>query len=360
MKYPLHVTLRKKLSSILNSVLSLFSHKSQPAQYIDKERIKSIVIIRPNYRIGNLLFLTPLINELSKEMPNAKIDIIVGMKLAGKILEPLPNVDKVIDIPRKLLLHPLEMFAYIKQARTKQYDVALNISGGSTSAQIVTALTRAKYKASFASDKLWANFTHIQDRGLKTYRHMGLESLEFLRFFKIDFPKKMPTLDIKPTQEEKEKAKQDLLSLLHVNNIDTDTKVIAIFRNARFDKKISDEWWNEWVDTLLKLDENIVIIDILSPDIPTKLNEKVLEYANKDLRVLGAFFQACDLYVSADTGPMHLAVASGAKVLALFNKTDIQVYGALGKQNRTINIEKLSPGDVAHITTDFLSTVSPD
>ena len=358
MKYPLHVIIRKKLSGIINGFLSLFSKKTAHQLYIDKNEVKSILIIRPNYRIGNLLFLTPLINELAKEIPNAKIDIIVGMRLAGKILEPLPNVDKVIDIPRKLLLHPLDMLAYIKQARAKKYDVALNVSGGSTSAQIVTTLIKAKYKASFASDKLWANFTHVQERGLKTYRHMGLESLEFLRFFKIDFPKKMPTLDIKPTQNEKEKAKKELLSLLHVNNIDADTKVIAIFRNARFDKKISDEWWNEWVDTLLKLDANIVVIDILSPDIPTKLNEKVLKYVNKDLRVLGAFFQVCDLYVSADTGPMHLAVASGAKVLALFNKTDIQVYGALGEQNKTIDIEKLSPQEVANITANFLATLS--
>jgi len=359
MKYPLHVTLRKKLSSILNGVLSLFSKKSTHKKYIDKSEVKSIVIIRPNYRIGNLIFLTPLINELQKNMPNAKIDIIVGMRLAGKILEPMPNVDKVIDIPRKLLLHPLDMLTYIKQTRAKKYDLALNISGGSTSAQIVTALVKAKYKASFSSDKLWTNFTHIQDRGLKTYKHMGLESLEFLRFFNIDFPKKQPSLNIKLTKTEILTANNDLNSLLTCNTIATNAKVIAIFRNARFDKKISDEWWNQWVEALLKLDENIVIIDILSPDIPTKLNENVLEYANKDLRILGAFFQACDLYVSADTGPMHLAVASRAKVLALFNKTNMEVYGALGEQNKTVDIEKLSSQKVANITANFLSPLSP-
>jgi len=354
MKYPLHVTFRKKLSSLLNGLLSLFFHKSTQKQYIDKNAIKSIVIIRPNYRIGNVIFLTPLINELQKNMPNVKIDIIVGMKLAGKILEPMPNVDKVIDIPRKLLLHPLEMFRYIKKTRTKKYDVALNISGSSTSAQIVTALVKAKYKASFASDKLWANFTHMQERGRPTYVHMGLEALEFLRFFHIAVPQKKPNLDIKLTQDEIKKAQYDLKALLHVNNITADKKIITLFRNARFDKKISDEWWNKWIDAVLKIDTNIIFIDILSPDIPTKLNEKVIEYANKDLRTLGAFFRASDLYISADTGPMHLAVASGAKVLAFFNKTNIEVYGALGEDNKTIDIENLSIEKVAKITTEFI------
>jgi len=353
MKYPLHIIIRKKISSLLNGFLALFSKKSVHATTLPKEEVKNIVIIRPNYRIGNLIFLTPLINELEKNLPHTKIDIIVGMKLAGSILEPMPNVDKVIDIPRKLLLHPLEMFRYIKQTRRKKYDVAINMSGGSTSAQIVTSLVKAKYKVSFYDKKLWTHFTHIQERGKQHYKHMGLESLEFLRFFAIDFPKEQPTLDIKLTKAEQKEAQNDLAQLLRKNHISSNKRIIAIFRNARFDKKISDIWWSEWLDALQKEDKNIVVIDILSPDIPTKLNDKVLEYSNKNLRILGAFFKACDLYVSADTGPMHLAVASDAKVLALFNKTNMEVYGALGVKNNTIDIETLSPATVAKITTEF-------
>lgn len=354
MKYPLHVIIRKKISSILNGFLSFLSPKTQKETYVNKEEIKNILIIRPNYRIGNLLFLTPLINELNKQIPDAKIDIIVGMKLAGKILEPLPNVDKVIDIPRKLLLHPLEMFHYIRQTRQTTYDLALNMSGGSTSSQIVSLLVKSRYKASFYSDKMWGNFTHTQVRGNKHYKHMGLESMEFLRFFDLPFPVAQPTLDIKLTHEELQEGENDLQKILEENGIADNKKIITIFRNARFDKKIADAWWSEWIDEILKLDENIVFIDILSPDIPEKLNNKVLAYGNKDLRILGAFFKHCDLYVSADTGPMHLAVAAQAKVLAFFNKTNMEVYGALGEKNKTIDVENLSVKEAAKITREFL------
>jgi hypothetical protein len=51
---------------------------------------------------------------------------------------------------------------------------------------------------------------------------------------------------------------------------------------------------------------------------------------------------------------MHLAVASEVKVLALFNKTSIAAFGALGEKNKTIDINELSPKDVAKITQDFL------
>ena len=353
MKIPLHVLARKKTTDFINKIFSQFNNNKDCSQYIDKDEIKSILIIRPNYRIGNLIFLTPLINELNKYIPEAKIDIIVGMKLAGEILKPLPNVDKIISIPRELLLKPLEMYQFIKQTRAKKYDLALNIMGASSSSQLVTSLIKAKYKAAYYNEKSWTALTHTVEY-LNTHKHIGLQSLELLKLFNLDVPMTDLKLDIKITSKEAQIAKLDLQNLLKKTHIDERTKIIALFRNARFDKKITDEWWNDWINELKVLNDNIVIIDILSPDIPKKLNKEILEYSNKNLRLLGAFFKECDLYISADTGPMHLAAGSGAKVLALFNKTSIGAFGALGNKNKTIDINHLSAQDVAKITKDFL------
>jgi len=100
-----------------------------------------------------------------------------------------------------------------------------------------------------------------------------------------------------------------------------------------------------------KEDGSFIFVDILSPDIPTKLDDNLLEYATKDLRELGAFFRVCDLFISADTGPLHLAVASQAKIAALFTKTEIPIYGALGEKNKNIDINNLSPQKVAKMIT---------
>ena len=142
--------------------------------------------------------------------------------------------------------------------------------------------------------------------------------------------------------------------MLNLSNTSSKTKKIALFRNARFDKKIQDDWWNNWYKELIKIDKNIVIIDILSPDILTKLNNNFLEYSNKNLRILGAFFKNCDMYISADTGPLHISYASGAKTFALFNKTSINKFGTLGDSNKTININSLTPKDVAKQSYEHL------
>jgi len=352
MKIPLHTKLRRTFRTYIYKVISFVIKADEIKDILDKNQIKSIVIVRPNYRIGNIIFLTPLINEIQKAMPEAKIDLVVGMKLAGDILKELPNVDKVINIPRELLVHPLELVAFIKSARTKEYDLAINISSGSLSSQIVTMLVNAKYKASFKSEQNVTKLTHaVTKEGI--YRHSGHQTLELLKLFDIPLPSKETLLDIKLTSKELDTAKKELDTLLNDASIDKPSKVIALFRNARFDKKIPDEWWNEWFVELKKRDKNIVVVDILSPDILTKLNDEVLEYSNKNLRALGAFFRVCDMYVSADTGPLHLASASNAKVLALFNKTNAQVYGTLGKESKTVDINGLSPKEVANLTVSF-------
>jgi len=353
MKIPLHTKLRRLFRTYLYKAIGLLIKGDKVTTTLDTDEIKHIVIVRPNYRIGNLIFLTPLINEIQKIMPDAKIDLIVGMKLAGDILKELPNVDTVISIPRKLLAHPLEMLRFIENARQTEYDLAINISSGSLSSQIVTMLVNAKNKASFKSEQNVTKLTHaIVKEGI--YKHSGHQTLELLKLFATPLPSKETPLDIKLTQEEIAKAQNELDKMLKNASKDENTKVIALFRNARFDKKIADEWWNEWFYELRKLDKNIVVVDILSPDILTKLNADMLEYSNKNLRALGAFFHVCSAYVSADTGPLHLASASDAKVLALFNKTDAAVYGTLGAKSKTIDINGLSPKEVASATENFL------
>jgi ADP-heptose:LPS heptosyltransferase len=180
--------------------------------------------------------------------------------------------------------------------------------------------------------------------------HSASKPLEFLKLFNITLPEKDLELDIKLSDSEIAIAKADLKNLLEKNSISQDSKVIALFRNARFDKKIADEWWKEWYRELKKLNRDVVVIDILSPDITTKLEDDFLTYQNKNLRVLGAFFRACNLYVSADTGPLHLAASAGAKSLALFNKTDINTYGTIGDLHKTVDINNLLAKDVAEIS----------
>ena len=338
---PLHTRLRRRFNRGMNRLFSRFATIKASGETIDSGEVRHILLVRPNYRIGNMLFLTPLLNALGEQLPDAKVDLLVGMRSAGAVLEPLPNVGHVYDFPRKLLRQPLRLWHFIREVRGNGYDVVLNLMPSSTSSQIVTLLAKGHYKASFYDENSWCPLTHTvryEQRNL----HMALRPLEMLRVFGADDTRAAKVLDIRLTGEEKAAGSGALEALLQRHDMQREGRIIiGLFRNARFDKRIPDAWWQQWYEALKKAEPSAAVIDILSPDIPEKLNDGVIAFSEKSLRGLGAFMAALDGFVCADTGPMHLAAASGATTLALFNKTETEVYGTLGERNLTIEMEGL-------------------
>ena len=55
------------------------------------------------------------------------------------------------------------------------------------------------------------------------------------------------------------------------------------------------------------------------------------------LRELASVLAACDLLVSGDSGPMHLAVAVGTPTVALFGATDPKRHGPYGRRNAVLH-----------------------
>lgn len=353
MNIPLHLRIRRFFNSAFNSFLAKIFPPKAKTETLDIHTIKTIALIRPNYRIGNIIFLTPLINEIAEHNPNIKIDLFLGSASVGKVLEPMPNIDKTIDISRKLLTNPLKLYRFIKQARSKQYDLCINISSRSLSSQIVTLFINSKYTLSFEDEKSWVPITHkVKHRWL--FSHAALQPLEILDGFGIYEYKHPKVLDLKLTQEEKSEAKKDFDDLLQKNGVGKDAIIVTLFRNARFEKKLPDSWWKEFIEAMKKENENYVFIDILSPDVPHKLMEDMLEYSNKNLRKLAAFFTHCYAFISADTGPLHLAAASGVTTIGLFNHTIIAAYGTIGEHNLNLDLNEMDATQAAQRVTEKL------
>ncbi len=135
-------------------------------------------------------------------------------------------------------------------------------------------------------------------------------------------------------------------------------KVVGIFRNARYDKKLPDTFWMELTEELQKQsDEELLFVDILSPDVPTRLREDMYEYAQKDLRKLAAFMASLDAFICGDTGPMHLASASGVPTIALFKTTAPTLYGTLKESDLSLVMQEKSPDKIAEEIKEHLQAL---
>jgi ADP-heptose:LPS heptosyltransferase len=58
-----------------------------------------------------------------------------------------------------------------------------------------------------------------------------------------------------------------------------------------------------------------------------------------DLLALAAILEGLDLLVTGDTGPMHVAVAVGTPVVAIFGPSDPARYGPRGPRDRVVRVD---------------------
>ena len=339
----LHVTLRKKLSNITNRSLSRLFPRDPEPKAIDTEAIQRILLVRINYRIGNILFTTPLLNALEKKFPHAQIDVIIGAPFISSLIEGMPQVRHVYSFPRKLLKQPLKVWALKKELVQNHYDLLVTPSLMSSSDSLIALSVPAKYKVGFYAPDVFSPLTHTvpvpEDIAHEALKPLALMSL----FGETQQDDRVSFLDIRLSEAEKQNAGKGI-----------PPKAIGIFRDARNEKKIDDQWWRELLEALHQNDASLTFIDILDPNNTIPLNENMQTLSEKDLRLLAAKIANMDAFICGDTGPMHLASASGTATIALFKTTSPALYGTLGAQDLSIVMQEKSIQEIAQEILDHL------
>lgn len=342
----LHVTLRKKLNNIVNKTLCRLFPVDLNPDPIKIENVQRILVVRVNYRIGNLLFITPLLNALEKKFPHAEIDVMIGAPFVTSLLEGMPQVRKVYAFPRALLKQPLKMLALKKELKHNHYDLLISPSLMSSSDSLMSFTVPSRYKVGFYSTDVFSPLTHgvLFPHELE---HEALKPLALMSVFGEKVEDLLDThLDLRISQEEKEAVAKE---------IGRDS--IGIFRDARNEKKIENEWWLSLLEALEKRDVSLTFIDVLDPNNRVPLKEDMQTLSEKDLRVLAAKIANLKAFICGDTGPMHLASASGAATIALFKVTSPSLYGTLGKKDLSLVMQGKSITEIAEEILDHLKSV---
>ncbi|MDD2370287.1 MAG: glycosyltransferase family 9 protein [Sulfuricurvum sp.] len=359
MGLPLHSRIRQKIKNALNALLALLFPSHAKHEIIPTEGIQRILVIRINYRIGNILFTTPLLRALEHRFPDAKIDILIGAKYPAPLLKS-SAVQNVFDLPRRLLKNPFHLYRYIQQLRATKYDLVLNLNSGSASDRGAAFLARGTYKLGFDVPGNWTPLTHVVNAPSGSV-HEALKPLYLMEAFgndANDFPQKM---DIALSKEEKIQGLEELKKRLSLQGYTwgNKEKIIGIFRDARFEKKIENTWWKEWYLHMKKLNPDAVFVDILSPDVKEKLDDDFYTLMESNLRLLGTILSQMDAFICGDTGPMHLASASGVPTLALFKASAPTLYGTLGTNDRSLTLQGSTPEMIATQITQHLQSLLP-
>ncbi len=313
------------------------------------EHIRRILICRPNHRLGNMLMITPLIQDIAHYFPDATVDLFVQGGAAVPIFRNYPQVSRIIQLPGRPFNHLLDYAAGWGSIHFgRKYDLVINAYGGSSSGRLSTQFARGKNRI-FIEDRKTAGIPPEEDD-----RHMAKYPAEQFRLqmmkagiFSPAGP--VPFMDL---LLDKQEIAAGYAALRAITGNDRPT--ICLFTNATGDKLYPAAWWSEVYQKLREAHTEENIVEVLPVGASSQLSEELPRYFDRDIRKVAAFFRNCALVIAGDSGIMHLASASGVPVLGLFKATNIRVYAPYNPGSRAIDTRSLTADEIVAITSEML------
>lgn len=305
---------------------------------IPTEKIKRILVIRPNHRLGNLLLITPLLQELENRFPQAKIDVFLKGGLGPVVLKEYPSIENIISLPRD---HFRQLPNYIStwfELRKKKYDLVINAVPHSSSGKISTKLTKSEFK--IFGDEI-SNYDFITEN----YQHIAKLPVCYLRkSMKMqpeEIQNEIPGLDLKLSPEEIESGKNTLQQL-----VKSEQKVISIFTYATGEKCYSKKWWKEFYLVLQNEFPEYLILEILPKENISQIDFAAPTFYSCDIREICGVLANTSVFIGADSGMMHLAVAAKIPVMGLFSVTNAEKYQPYGNKNCAVQTGHSSVSEI--------------
>jgi ADP-heptose:LPS heptosyltransferase len=317
------------------------------------EEISSVLICRINGRLGNTVFLTPLIKRMHELVPHASIDLAMSHPQAGELFRNFPGVRRVIAFPHKGAGLVLMYLAAVRRIRAQRYDLVIDPVAESTSGRIAITLCRARYRAGFATRSQWAPLTHaVPEPDGQT--HQALLPV-FLLSHIIDHPYNAGStqLSLCLDADEIESGRVAVArALAQLNGNEAaphapSARIFGFFAHATGQKTIERTWWVEFWREFLALEPDVIPLEFLPSPASPPIDARFASMHCPSLRMLTAAMAATHMFVAADTGPMHLASSTPVPTVALFRASNPALYGPLKGTDAVINITESTPQSVA-------------
>lgn len=313
-----------------------------PVKPGEQPHFKRILVIRPNNRLGNLLLITPLLQELENTFPGCKIDVFVRGGLAPVLFKNYPGLDRVIMLPGKPFKQLISYAEAWLKLKGRKYDLAINVIPESSSGRLATQFSRSRHKI-FGNVKTEASDRHVARMAVNNLR-------EFVALFGIDRSNNaIPSPNIKVSSDELAEGKA-LLSSFAPQGL----PVISIFTYATAEKLLPAEWWETFYTRLEEEFPTHEIVEVLPAENVSQIDFKAPAYYSRDIRQIAAVIANTSVFIGADSGMMHLANASGVPTVGLFSVTEPERYAPYGNNSTAVDITKTGPDDLTDIIRDAM------
>jgi heptosyltransferase-3 len=289
---------------------------------LEWEQVRSVLLVRQDRRIGDLVMNTPLFHGMRSRFPGAHISLLLRAGYEGLFADD-PNMDELIPFtPRVDFYNPIGLARLVSRLRRGRFDLAIdcsNFKSFSLTNGAITLLSGAPLRVGFI-DKESPSFLNVLVPA-GDQNHYAANQLELLSPAGIDdFPHET-RIHFSSGREERGRS-------ILVGAAGGQGPTAIIFTGAGNETK---QWG---VGTYLKIagglrDSGVNVVLASGP------GDRSLDGNPGGFPVLpeltlsdfAAAVRACGVFVSGDTGPMHVAVACGVPTVSVFLEDNIERYG---------------------------------
>ncbi len=279
--------------------------------------------------LGDVLFALETVASLKAERPDARVDFLVEDRFAD-LLRGHPQLERVLVYPRR---RKLKIFGHLAALRRTRYDAILDLHCILKSALHVF-VARGTRKLGFAAPgaREGAHRFYREKVALpEPLPHRADRGYALLRALSLSGTPHRPVLAPPDRPPDFWRATEQPRVVLHPG-----TSSFATFKRWPLTKFI------ELGQRLRRRDVAPVVSfgpgeDELARALAHGAGDlRLLDGGALGLRGLGAVYAQADVVVAADTGPLHIAAAAGARVVALFGPKDQDLYGPRTEHQRLL------------------------
>ncbi len=302
--------------------------------HFDKSKVNRILVIKPG-AIGDVLLCTPVIENLRHNFPGAVINFLT-QSYCREVLEGNPYLNRVLTYD---IAKGDGSFCLIRNIHKQKYDLIIDLFGNPRTAVIVFN-SDAKYRVGYRFK--WRQLAYnikIKPRGGEVH---NIEfNLDALRILNLDIITSKPFFYYNAVHREfaDDFFKANGLEGKKVIGFNPSgtwpTKVWYPEKFAELGKKFGSDakillfWgYDKEKETALKIKNMIGDNAILIPEV--------------NLKYMAALIKKCSVFVTNDTGPMHIAWVTGANTAAIFGPTNSHLQGPLSENSIIIKNDSLS------------------
>ena len=310
--------------------------------------------------LGDAALMTPALRTLREHFPGAALHVLVAEEVVP-LLQHLPGLARVWAFPRRRgKVKPALSWPLIRSLRRERFDRSVDF-GGNDRGAIVSLLCGARERLGplWPGGFLGRRFCYTRTHRMQPGGHQSLTNFQLLSAWRIAAPE-CPALEIHADPGLAKVAERLLPHPVVLSHLATSQpkKEWPLEHWAELYRRATVARLAMVFSTGITPREQALLEDLrqLLPGVPAL---PVLP----DLPTFLAVLKRARLFVSGDTGPLHLAAGLGVPTIGLFGPSSAEKWAPLGKPHRALQAGTCACGSSTSVclsTYPCMAALSPE